>query len=355
MIRQGILLSAICLLGLFMPHSSSADATHESPDLNEVVDLIRSHVAGLTGAELNRTAVEALVAAFSPKVALLTNAAGASISSEAGGLTKTILFDGDIAYLRVEEIGSGLAKMIQSNCEKLGATNKLRGLVLDLRYASGIDYAAAVAVADLFVKKEKPLLNWGNGLVSSREKSEGITMPVAVLMNRQTSGAPEALAGMVRLLGAGLLLGKRTAGQALIAEEFPLKNGDRLRIGTKPVVLGDGTALSMEGLQPDISVAVSAQDERAYYVDAFKVIPKMRNSGGSVGSGSSPAGGTNLTRRPRFNEAELVRERREGYSGDNEPISSADADPDKPLVRDPALARALDLLKGLAVVREARS
>jgi hypothetical protein len=69
---------------------------------------------------------------------------------------------------------------------------------------------------------------------------------------------------------------------------------------------------------------------------------------------TNQAGGTNRTaRRARFNEAELVRERREG-------VSEADLtalrvrEPEKPMVQDPALARALDLLRGLALVRQSR-
>ena len=109
--------------------------------------------------------------------------------------------------------------------QQLGATNKLKGLVLDLRYTSGKDYEAAAAVADLFVSKERPLLNWGKGIVRSSSKTDAIEVPVAVLVNGQTAGAAEALAAVLREAGSGLVLGSRTAGQAMIAEEFPLKNG----------------------------------------------------------------------------------------------------------------------------------
>jgi hypothetical protein len=353
MIRQGIALSAICLVGLGVPRISKADGNApEPPDVCEVYGVIRAHLPGANKEELNRTAVQALVAAFSPRVLLITNGGPAAVPSSTGVLAKSSLFDGDIAYLRVPRVEKGLSKSIQDCLEKLGATNKLRGIVMDFRYASGTDYAAATAVADLFTKKERPLLNWGAGVVSSKEKNQSITIPVAVLVNRQTAGAPEALAGMLRLLGAGLILGDQTAGQALIPEDYPLANGDRLQIGIAPVVLGDGTAFPPGGLKPDIAVAVSAQDERTYYADAYKIIPKARTAGrGGIG----PVAGTNLTRRPRINEAELVRERREGYSDDSELLGPGVVEPDQPLVRDPALARALDLLKGLAVVREARS
>ena len=80
-------------------------------------------------------------------------------------------------------------------------------------------------------------MNWGNGMVRSKEKSDAIALPVAVLVNRQTAGAAEALAAVLRETGAGLILGGKTAGQAMVAQEFPLKNGDRLahRDGAGPI------------------------------------------------------------------------------------------------------------------------
>jgi C-terminal processing protease CtpA/Prc len=228
-------------------------------------------------------------------------------------------------------------------------------VALDLRYAGGDDYAAAAAAADLFVKKDQPLLNWGIGIVRSKEKSDAIALPVAVLVNRQTAGAAEALAAALRETGSGLILGGRTAGQAMVAQEFPLKNGERLRIATAPVQLGDGSALSERGLKPDITVEVSREEERAYYVDAFKVTDKTNLLASDAGSPTGPGNGTNhVARRPRFNEAELVRERREGVS-EADISAMRGREPEKPMVQDPALARAVDLLRGLAVVRQPRS
>jgi len=64
---------------------------------------------------------------------------------------------------------------------------------------------------------------------------------------------------------------------------------------------------------------------------------------------------TRTNRRPRFNEAELVRERRNGFVPETEAGGGPEADEEKPIVQDPVLARALDVLKGLAVVRQLRS
>lgn len=56
----------------------------------------------------------------------------------------------------------------------------------------------------------------------------------------------------------------------------------------------------------------------------------------------------------RFNEAELVREQRDGADLEAEfgGAGRLQSDPNLKIVRDPVLARALDLLKGLAVVQK---
>src|SRR6266568_102890 len=354
MMRPGCNSLLAVLLVLIGIKADARPNTNAAPDFMEVYDLVRAHVKDLGVAELNRAAVQALVSALGPKVSLVTNA---EVANAAGGplVSKSRVFERDIAYVRVGRVGEGLAKAVRSACDQLGATNKITGLVLDLRFAGGDDYAAAAAAADLFVNKERPLLDWGNGLVRSKEKTDAITVPVAVLVNRRTAAAAEALAAVLRETGAGLVLGSKTAGQAMIAQEFPLKDGERLRIATVPVQLADGSALSSQGLKPDIMVEVSLEDEQAYYTDAFKETTKPALFSGVGLSLTNPDNGTNrVPRRPRFNEAELVRERRDGLSRDSELTAEEDNGSERTLVRDPALARALDLLKGLAVVRHSR-
>jgi Peptidase family S41 len=345
----------VAIAGLSAVRAQAKAEGGGTPSFKEVYDSIRAHAVGLSEAELNRAAVQGLVAELAPKVRLLTNGSPTRPSEAVPLVSKSSKMEGDIAYIRVERVGQGLAGAVREAWQKLGRTNKLQGVVLDLRYADGDDYAAAAATADVFLKKDVPLLNWGNGLVRSKEKADAIVVPVAVLVNRFTSEAAEALAAAMRESGAGLILGGRTAGQAMVMQDFPLKNGDQLQIATAPVQLGDGAALSAQGVKPDISVEVSPADERAYYADAFRLLGKGDLSTGAGLSLTNAPGGTNrVARRPKFNEAELVRERREGLS-EGDMTGAKEREAEKPMVYDPALARALDLLKGLAVVRRSRS
>ena len=323
-------------------------------DFKEVYELVRSHLPGVSAEQLDEADLQGLIAKLAPRVAIVTNAAADSAGTGAPLVAKSGVYESDILYVRVARVAEGLAPAIRSAWSKWSGTNKLKGVVLDLRYAGGTDYAAVAPTVNLFVRKEQALLNWGNGMVQAKPEAGGIQVPVAVLANSGTTGAAEALAAVLRETGAGLILGNLTAGQAMLAEEFPLKNGSRLRIATAPVQLGNGSSLSDQGVKPDITVDVTPAAERLYYQDAYAVPEKTNLVTVAALTATNQAAATNrVARRPRFNEAELVRERREGIS-EADLTALREREPDKPMVQDPSLARAVDLLKGLALVRESR-
>jgi C-terminal processing protease CtpA/Prc len=351
MIRRGFITGCILLSGLL----STFAQTNSAPlDFQDVYNLIRQHAAGVSEAELNRAAVAGLISELSPQVSLVTSESSSHPDSNTPAIAQQKVFDGDIAYLRIAHVNPGLAEAVTTAYQQLSGTNKVSGVVLDLRYTDGTDYPAAASTADLFVGISEPLLNWNGSAISSHEKSSAITVPVAVLVNHETSGASEALAAMLREIGSALILGGHTAGRAMLTQDYPLPNGDRLRIASAPITLGNGNRLSADGLRPDIDVTVSLEDERAYYADAFLVTEKTNSPAGSSNNVASETN-ESLERVP-FNEAELVREHKAGENPDEDetPIKRL-PEPKVPVVSDPALARALDLLKGLAVVRQSHS
>lgn len=351
MIRRGLIAGCILLSGLL---STFAQTNSASLNFQDVYNLIRQHATSVNEEELNRAAVRGLISELSPQVTLVTNDSSSHPASDAPPITQRKVFEGDIAYLRIAHVNPGLAEAVTAAYQQLSSTNKVNGVVLDLRYTDGRDYPAAASTADLFVGKTEPLLNWNGSMVSSHEKSTAITVPIAVLVNRETSGASEALAAMLRETGSALILGSRTAGGAMLTQDYPLPNGDSLRIASAPIILGNGSRLSRDGLKPDIDVTVSLEDERAYYADAFLV---TQTTNQPAGSSNNVASETNESiERVPFNEAELVREHKAGENPDEDetPVKRL-PEPKVPVVSDPALARSLDLLKGLAVVRQSHS
>ena len=346
-----IALCAGYLLFLLAPVTCVRAATNAGPDFHVVFDLVRAHLADVTEAELNRAAVEGLLAGLRGRVRFVTETNVPIAATNAPLVSNTNLLENEIAYLRVSRVADSLAGAVAGVYQTLNASNKLKGVVLDLRFAEGEDFAAAAAVAELFIAKERPLLDWGHGVVKSVEKQNALTLPVAVLINRETTGAAEALAALLREAGAGLLLGSPTAGAGMVMSEYPLPDGQRLRIASAPVKLGDGTALSAQGVKPDIEVKVGLDDERVYLRDAYGPVSKLVAKSGAISN--APAGTNAVNRRLRITEADLVRERREGRSLE-EFTPARDREPPKPQISDPALARAVDLLKGLSVVRRSQ-
>jgi hypothetical protein len=314
----------------------SVAAGAEPARFQEVHSLVQSNLAGLTAGELDQAALQGLLAQLDGRVNLVTNFL---TDPKEPAISKNTVFDGAFAYVRVSRLDGAVAEAFSSTFTELQGRNKLQGLVLDLRFARGQDYAAAAALADRFIATDQALFEAGDQKFAAKEKKNAITLPVAVLVNRQTAGAPEALAAALRQANVSLLIGTTTAGQAFLFKDFPLSNGQKLQVATTPIKLAQAGAMTSQGVKPDITVSVAPGDERLYLDDAYRLI------GGGTPGVSGPR---------RLTEAELVRQHREGRNPDDltalEPGPGATAG--KPVVRDPALVRALDLLKGLAVVKQ---
>jgi hypothetical protein len=318
------------------------------PKFDDVYQVLSNHLEGVTAEELNLAAVKGLLDQLSPRVSLVEPSAAGAVSN-AAPLAQSRIFDSNFAYCRVAAVAEDLPGAFRAAYREMIETNKgkIKGLVLDLRFAGGFDYPAAAKVADCFLNSDRPLLNWQSGSARATPKTDAIKVPVAILVNAQTIGAAEALAAVLREAEVGLILGAPTAGQASIFKEFPLQNGLRLRVAVGQASLGGGKGLT-GGVAPDIAIASSLDDQRAYLLDPYKVLHPPQIAKTSIAANPVPD-------LPRLNETELIREHKSGEEADDVPISAnLDAPPPAPAMSDPVLARALDLLKGLAVVEPAR-
>jgi len=335
-------------LAIFATASFTVFAQETQPlNFQEVFSLVRTNLTDMSEEELSRLAALGLIQELGTKVQLVTNNASAPQPSDEV-LGRKATYNDLFAYVQIRTVDDGLPDEFQKWVEKIG-TNKIRGLVLDLRYGQGDGYTAAAKVADLFAKSGEPLLKMGTNQVQSTEKSKPIELPVAALANKETRGAAEALAALVRETGAGLIIGSTTAGEARVFETFTLSTGQQIRICTVPIEVGDHKKLPSKGLAPDIAVTVNPSAEKVFYQNPFRSISPSTGQV-SLSSTNELAAGTNRTR--RFNEAELVRRHRTGATLD-EPGGPL-GEPDQPIINDPVLARALDFLKGISALQQHR-
>jgi hypothetical protein len=168
----------------------------------------------------------------------------------------------------------------------------LAGTVLDLRFAEG----AATNAADYFAGRKSPLV---------------------ILVNAQTRGGAATLASQLRESASAMLIGNTNSPAELV---------------------------------PDLVVAVGLEDEKKYQENPFF------NTAAALTPPPPSAGNTNsnlLAYIDHTSEADLVRKRIKDGEQDGE-LSTPRAEPPGPVIRDPALARAVDLLKALAALHPAR-
>lgn len=345
-------------LALALGQSASALADSAAPKFQEIYDLLRTNLTGVSETELNRAAVQGLIEQLRPKVEVTGTHSTQqdAIATKSVGSFRASIFENSYGYFRVGQMAPDSGQKLKESFQKFSSTNRLKGIVLDLRYADGQDYKAAAMLADCFFSREEALIDWGEGLQRATAKTNALQLPLAVLINGKTSGAAEAVAGILRQGQVGLIIGTNSAGNAAIGREFTLSTGDRLRVATTPIKFADGKAFPTSGLKPDIYVDVDPADELVWFDDSFKVPAKPLAKIMSTGTNETALASTNRSSRRRLNEAELVRMLKEGINPENEVASGArEMERAKGLVSDPVLARALDLLKGLTVVQQFRS
>ena len=248
-------------------------------------------------------------------------------------LPKVEVIAGDVAYCRIGSVSDSVADETRAAYQAIASmtTNRLKGIVLDLRFADGNDFAAAAATADLFTARERPLLDFGNGIVKSKTKSDAIAGPLAILVNSETRGAAAALAATLRRVDDGLVIGNATSGPT----------------NAVVVKLGDGSELTR--IEPDSPVSVTLADERERFDNPYMVHLKS-----DLAATNSAATNRSWSAIEHISEADLVRAKRNGADinnlTDSDILPYRNTEPEPPTIRDPALARAVDFIKGVAAL-----
>lgn len=352
--KNGRKILAILLLIAAAVAPNRIAAAAEAVQFQELMEILRGNLAGATAENLNRAAVAGLLEQLAPRVRLLDEDSLAKETPNVGPAVATGVFDRAFAYVRMGSLGQNAGKEFQTAFEDLASSNKVQGLVLDLRFAGGGDNGGAVAVADRFFAEAQELVDWGEGMKKSTAKSNAMTLPTTVLVNRKTAGAAEVLAGILRHGDAALLVGSRTAGQASETKDFTLKTGQKVRVAIAAVRVMTDKELPFTGIVPDIEVTTNLEDELLFMADAYRTV----KAAAGAGTAADPILTSTNRGRRRMNEAELVRLSREGQDlrdpTSGPPTATARPQDAGPQVTDPVLARALDILKGLAVVQRTR-
>ena len=248
-----------------LPGSPAEKAGIEATDIFEAIEgqstrdmslpEIRNLISGAPGSTLNVEVVRAR-RAEPQKMSITRDIVGIP------PVTEKMMDDG-IGYLKVEALTKGKAQEIASKVKSLEKSGAKK-ILLDLRYCAEGDENEGIAVANLFLNHGTITYLQGQKYprqAFNAEPSKAITtLPVAVLVNRGTSGAAEIVAGAVLENARGDVVGDKTFGDGSVQKTLDLPDGGALILSVAKYYSPSGKAIQDTAITPNVVVADAVDD-----------------------------------------------------------------------------------------------
>jgi len=177
-------------------------------------------------------------------------------------VTDKLMEDG-IGYVKAEALTKGKVQEIAAKVkwlEKEGA----KKILLDLRNCAEGDEQEGIATANLFLNHGT--ITYLQGQKFPREAfnadpSKAITtLPLAVLVNRSTSGAAEIVAAAILENARGDVIGDKTFGDGSVQKTIELPDGGALILSVAKYYSPSGKAIQDTAVTPNVVVADASDD-----------------------------------------------------------------------------------------------
>src|SRR6266550_2528545 len=228
----------------------------DSTDLKEAIQLLKNNYIKpetLNETELSRAAFEGVLTRLGRGVILLPNAS--ADSAEAATPFYSEILDGHVGYLRLGVLNKANLDSLDTNLQNF-ATKKVNAVVLDFRASPATnDFAVAAEFAKRFCPKNKTLFTLRKTTARQERTFTSDRDPayqglIVVLADGDTTGAAEAVAGVIHIYDKAVVIGQPSAGRAVEYSDLKLPSGKLLRVAVGEAILPEGYPLFPGGLKP---------------------------------------------------------------------------------------------------------
>jgi len=248
-----------------LPGSPAEKAGIEPTDIFEAIEghstrdmslpEIRSLIAGTPGSNLSVEVVRAR-RAEPQKVTITRDVVNIPAVSDK-------MMDDGIGYVKAEALTKGKAQELAAKIKSLEKSGAKK-ILLDLRNCAEGDETEGIAVANLFLNHGT--ITYLQGQKFPREAFNAdpakaiTTLPVAVLVNRGTSGPAEVVAAAILENARGDVVGDNTFGDGSVQKTIDLPDGGALILSVAKYYSPSGKALQDAAVTPNVVVADVVDD-----------------------------------------------------------------------------------------------
>jgi carboxyl-terminal processing protease len=148
------------------------------------------------------------------------------------------LFQGNIAYIKLEEFEQNASKEIESSLKKMMEQTQVKGIILDLRDNGGGLLNEAVQIVGLFVGENKSVVTLKGQNVTgptnwfTPNKAIAPNLPLVVLVNERSASASEVVSGSLQDMDRAVVMGQTSFGKGLVQNYVSLPYRTQMKLTT---------------------------------------------------------------------------------------------------------------------------
>ena len=179
------------------------------------------------------------------------------------------VLENGVGYIRLSTFSEKSREEIDQALSKI-EKQKVRGLILDLRFNPGGLLSQAVEVSEEFAPRGKKIVytrgrdpSQNRDFISTADQPH-LGYPLVVLVNQWTASASEIVSGAVQDLDLGVVAGQTTFGKGLVQTVIPLTRsvrGPKLKLTTAKYYTPSGRCIQKDEQLKD--GALAAHDEES--------------------------------------------------------------------------------------------
>ncbi len=176
----------------------------------------------------------------------------------------TKILSGNIGYMQITTFADDTSSLAQKAAKQF-VSEKVKGIVLDLRDDPGGLLSAAINVSSLWLPQNDLVLQekTGNTVVASNYSNGDdilTNIPTVILINSGSASASEITTGALHDNEKAYVIGTKSYGKGVVQQLINLSGGAQLKVTIASWYRPDGQNINHKGITPDQSVNLSEAD-----------------------------------------------------------------------------------------------